>query len=231
MSNFVWIVPSEKLSSLGSGGISPTYIIPHGQINGHEGHLRGSRLWIVLRGTEDRCIAVVYIKRVERFREGYYANDVLVSCDTTTSFRLSSSYEKAKPYTLSDFKDKSMGTHEAPEGAVGKLKGLISKTVQVQLVVPTDATLKRVKFEVIPKRGKGLAKAALSQITQALPLDQIWASGTGDKLGPFGNFASRLLSLHGYDASQAISFFKANDPPSRYWRRQQAMSRSQRRSI
>lgn len=212
MSDFVWIVPSERLSSLGNGGISPNYIIPRGQMNGQEGRLRGSRLWIVLRGTEDRCIAVAYIKRVERFREGYYANDFLVSCDATASFRLSSSFEDAKPYALSDFRDQGIGTHEAPEGAVGKLKGFVSKTVQVKLAVPADATLKRVNFDVLPKRGKGLAKAALSQITQALPLDQIWASGTGDKLGPFGNFASRLLSLHGYDASQAASFLKVSDP-------------------
>lgn len=214
MSDFVWIVPSERLSSLGNGGISPNYIIPHGQMNGQEGRLRGSRLWIVLRGTEDRCIAVASIKRVERFREGYYENDFLVSCDTTMSFRITSSFEDAKPYALFNFRDQGIGTYEAPVEAVSKLKELVSKTVQVKLIVPADTTLKRVNFDVLPKRGKRLAKAALSQITQALPLDHVWASGTRDKLGPFGNFASRLLSLHGYDASQATSFLKANDPVS-----------------
>jgi hypothetical protein len=214
MSDFVWIVPSERQSSLGNGGISPSYIIPHGQMNGQEGRLRGSRLWIILRGAEDRCIAVASIKMVERFREDYYANDFLVSCDTTASFRLSSSFEDAKPYTLSDFRDQAVGTYAAPEGVVGKLKDLVSKTVQVKLSAPTDTTLKRVKFAVLPKRGKGLAKAALSQITQALSLDQVWASGTGDKLGPFSNFASRLLFLHGHDAAQAAPFLKTSDPVS-----------------
>lgn len=214
MSDFVWIVPSERLSSLGNGGISPNYIIPQGQMNGQERRLRGSRLWIVLRGAEDRCIAVASIKKVERFREGYYANDFLVSCDTTMSFRLSSSFEDVKSYALSDFRDQGLGTHRVPEGAVDMLKGVVSKTVQVKLAAPAEAVLKRVKFDALPKRGKGLAKAALSQITQALPLDQIWASGTGDKLGPFGNFAARLLSLHGYDALQATSFLKASDPVS-----------------
>lgn len=212
MSNFVWIVPSERQSSLGNGGISPSYIIPHGQMNGQEGRLRGGRLWIVLRGAEDRCIATASIKKVERFREGYYANDFLVFCDTAISFRLSSSFEDAKPYALLDFQNLAVGAHSIPDRAVEKLKGFISKTVQIKLAAPVDAALKHVKFDVLPKKGKGLARAALSQITQTLPLDQIWASGTGDKLGPFSNFASRLLTLHGHDTSQATPFLKARDP-------------------
>ncbi len=214
MSDIVWIVPLERLSSLGKNGISSSYIIPHGQMNGQEGGLCRKRLWIVLRGAEDRCVAVAFIKGVERFREGYHQNDFLVSCDTTMSFRTSTSFEDAKPYALDDFRDKGLGIHEAPEKAVIKLKSAISKTVQVKLAAPADATLKRTNFDVLPKGSKRLAKAALSQITQALPLDQVWASGTGDKLGPFSNFAARLLSLHGCDTRQASSFLKANDPLS-----------------
>ena len=165
-----------------------------------------------MRGAEDRCIAVVFIKRVEKFSEGYYANDFLVSCSTTASFRLTSSFEDARPYSISDFRDQGLGTHGAPEVASGKLKGFVSKAFQIKLTSPSDAVLKRLTFDILPKRGKGLARAALSQITQALPLDQIWASGTGDKLGPFGNFAARLLSLHGYDPSQATTFLKTSDP-------------------
>jgi hypothetical protein len=214
MSDFVWIVPSEKQSSLGNGGISPSYIIPHGQMNGQEGRLRGGRLWFVLRGTEDRCIAVASIKKVERFREGYYANDFLVFCDITASFRITSSFDEARPYALPDFRDQPAGLHAAAAGAVERLKGFVSKAVHVKLAAPAaaDATLRRVKLEILPKKGKGLARAALSQVTQALPLDQIWASGAGDKFGPFSNFASRLLFLHGHDAAQTASFLRTNDP-------------------
>lgn len=214
MSDFVWIVPLERLPSLGKNGISSSYIIPHGQMNGQEGRLSRERLWIVLRGPEDRCVAVASIKGVERFREGYHENDFLVSCDTALSFRVSASFEEARAYALDDFRDQGPGIHGAPEEAVNKLKGAVSKTVQVKFAAPADTNLKRANFDVLPKGGKRLAKAALSQITQALPLDQVWASGTGDKLGPFSNFAARLLSLHGYDARQAYSFLKANDPVS-----------------
>jgi len=214
MFDFIWIVPSERQSSLGNGGISPSYIIPHGQMNGQESRLRGNRLWIVLRGVEDRCIAVASIKMVERFREGYYANDFLVSCDTTASFRLSSSFEEAKPYAISDFRDQGVGMHGASEEIARKLKGIVNNAVQVKLAAPADFPLKRVKFDVLPKKGKGLTRAALSQMTQTFPLDQVWASGIGDKLGPFSNFASRLLSLHGHNASQATPFLKAADPVS-----------------
>lgn len=212
MSDFVWIVPSERLSSLGSNGISSNYIIPHGQMNAQEGRLCRKRLWIVLRGGEDRCVAVASIKAVERFREGYHESDFLVSCDTTMSFRISTSFEGARSYGLDDFRDHGLGIHEAPEKAVNKLKGAVSRTVQVKLVPPAETALKRANFDALPKGRTGLAKAALSQITQALPLDQVWASGIGDKLGPFSNFASRLLTLHGYDAKEAASFLKANDP-------------------
>lgn len=214
MLDFVWIVPSERLPSLGKNGISSSYIIPQGQMNGQEGRLSGRRLWIILRGAEDRCVAVASIKGVERFREGYHENDFLLLCDTTKSFRVSSSFEDAKPFALHDFRDQGMGMHGAPEKAVNKLKGAVSKTVQVKLAAPADAALKRVHFDALPKGGKRLAKAALSQITQGFSLDQVWASGTGDKLGPFSNFASRLLSMHGYDVRQASSLLKANDPVS-----------------
>lgn len=212
MSDFIWIIPSERQSSLGNGGISPNYIIPQGQMNGQEQRLRGSRLWIVLRGGEDRCIAVASIKRVERFHEGYYAGDFLISCDMTTSFRLSSSFEGAKLYTLSDFRDLDLGIHRALRGSADKLRELVLKTVQIKLATPTDASLKRIKFDVLPKNSKGLAKAAISLITQELPLDQIWASGTGEKLGPIANFACRLLALHNYDISQVVAFLKVSDP-------------------
>jgi hypothetical protein len=214
MSDFVWIVPSERLSSLGNNGISSSYIIPQGQMNGQESRLCGKRLWIVLRGTEDRCVAVASIKGVERFREGYHENDFLVSCDTTASFRISTSFENARPYALHDFRDQGLGMHDAPEKAVNRLKGAVSKTVQVKLAAPADATLKRANFDALPKGGERLAKAALSQITQALPLDQVWASGTGDKFGPFSNFASQLLFLNGFDARQVSPFLKVNDPVS-----------------
>jgi hypothetical protein len=212
MSNFVWIIPSERLASLGNGGISPSYIIPLGQMNGHEGRLRGSRLWILLRGADDRCIAVATIKRVERFRDDYYANDFLVSCDTTASFRLSSTFEDAKPFSVSDFREHGLGTHLASSGAAEKLKVLVSRSVQIKLASPSDATLTGVRIDLPSKNVQRLAKFALSQVTQALPLDRVWASGTGEKRGPFSNFASRLLSLRGYDALQASSFLKANDP-------------------
>lgn len=44
MSDFVWIVPAERLSSLGDGGISPNYIIPQGQMHSQEKLLSGNRL-------------------------------------------------------------------------------------------------------------------------------------------------------------------------------------------
>lgn len=214
MSDFVWIIPAEKLSSLKSGGISANYIIPKGQMHGQEKRLGTKRLWIVLRNIEDRCIALVKIKQVEKFNEGYYINDFLISCDTTVSFRLSSSFEGAKPYSISDFQNFEIGVHQINKDSSDKLSDKITANVQVKLARPAEAALKRVTFNITPRKGLGLAKAALSQITQTFPLDQIWASGIGAKLGPFGNFTSQLLYMHGYESLDAVGFLKENDPTS-----------------
>jgi len=212
MSDFVWIIPAEKQLSLGEGGVSPNYIIPQGQMHGEERNLRGNRLWIILRGLEDRCIAVINVKKVEKFSEGYYANDFLISCDMAASFRLSSTFEEAKPYSLSDFQSQGPGILQIAEGSMNRLKSLVARTIQVKFTAPTDAILKRVKFDALFIKGEGLAKAALSQIVQAFPLDRIWAIGTGAKLGPFGNFASHLLTLHEYDSSVVTDFLRKVDP-------------------
>ncbi len=177
-----------------------------------ERSLRGKRLWIILRGVEDRCIAVVSVKKVEKFSEGYHADDFLISCDTAASFRLSSTFEEARPYSLSDFQSQGTGILQIAEDSISRLKNLVSKTIQVKLAEPTNAILKRVKFDTLSKKGEGLAKAALSQIVQAFPLDRIWDTGTGARLGPFGNFAAHLLALHEFDSSVVTDFLRKGDP-------------------
>jgi len=212
MLEFVWIISSEKLASLGKRGISPSYIVPHGQMNGQEGFLRGSRLWFILRGNEDRCLATASIKMVEKFREGYNAEDYVLSCDTSASFRISATFDNATSYTTSDFRHLAIGIHRASQSATDNLRTCVSRAVQVKLAPASDAALRSVKIDNLPTKGKGRARAAIYLITQNFCLDEIWASGTGEKLGPFSNFASRLLSLHGHDAAQISDFLKKSDP-------------------
>lgn len=183
-------------------------------MHGEERNLQGKRLWIILRGFDDRCVAAVTVKKVEKFSEGYHTDDFLISCDTTASFRLSSTFEEAKPYSLSDFQSQDTGILQIAEVSINKLKCLVAKTIQVKLADPTYAILKRVKFDTLSKKGKGLAKAALSQIVQTLPLDRIWVTGTAAKLGPFSNFAAHLLTLHEYDPSIVTDFLRKGDPVS-----------------
>lgn len=212
MADFIWIIAAERQASLGRGGISPNYIIPQGLMNGREKLLIGNILWIILRGGEDRCIAMAVIKRVEKFSEGYYSGDFLVSCETTKSIRLCSSFEAARPYELSTFRSLEIGVHEITHAQANSLKALVSQTIQVKLAPPPDSALKVVKLNSLPRKGEGLLRGALSQIAQTFTLDQIWAAGTGTKLGPFGNFTSRLLFLHGFDPSTSTDFLRNNEP-------------------
>ena len=213
MVDFVWVITSDKQSALGQGGVSASYIVPQQQMNSNEKKLRGSRVWMVLRGQEDRCLGVITTKRIERFSEGYHTGDFLITCDLNASMRLSAGFETAKPYAITDTQKLSIGINRISDDIADKLKALISNTVQVKLAAPSDAFLATVKFDSMPKKGVGIAKMALSQIIQKYALDQIWASGTGAKLGPFGNFAARLLSIHGQESAvEIVNFLKDNDP-------------------
>lgn len=212
MLDFVWIISSEKLASLGKRGFSPSYIIPHGQMNGQEGFLPGCRLWFILRGNEDRCLALASVKMVEEFREGYHAEDFVITCDTAASFRISATFENASSYATSDFRHLAIGIHRAPQGTSESLRKCVSKAVQVKLATANETALKSIKIDNLPTKGSGRATAAISLITQNFCLDEVWASGTGEKLGPFSNFASRLLSLHGHSVAQISDFLKKSDP-------------------
>jgi len=212
MSEFVWIIPVERLSALGSGGVSPRYVVPSGQMHGQEYQLRERRLWIVLRGLDNRCIATMIVKNVERFSEGYYESDFLISCDTMRSFRLASDFDSAANFKMDGVSDLGFGVHSIPSAMVSSLKQQIVSGIQTKLIAPSEAAINQLRFQSDFISGSGLARAALSTITQSLSLDKVWASGRGVNYGPFSQFAIQLLLRHGHGDSVIADFLLRNDP-------------------
>src|SRR5688572_9803899 len=100
MTDFAWIILLNKAPTAGNGGISSNYIIPKNHAPSDLSSLKNGRIWIVVRGQYDRCIALVIPKRVERFSEGYYEGDFLVTTDLKKSLRFTRSYDTGRPYQI-----------------------------------------------------------------------------------------------------------------------------------
>jgi hypothetical protein len=193
MPDFIWIIPTEKQSSLGVGGISPTYIIPQAEMRSLEYSLAGQLMWIVLRGQQDRYVAAITVKLIEKFNEGYYSGDFLIHSDLHRSIKLSRSYEDAKHYSTSALKSFSLGISEIEEVDAEWMKNTVSSKIEVKLAQPNVELLKDINLDVLPTQEDLQAKTSISLIVQKFSLDQLWSSGRGTKLNPVGNFAESIL--------------------------------------
>ena len=98
MSDLVWVVGVDKGPSFGSSGVSGSYIVSRNEVDFAPESLAGRRLWVVLRGYEDRLLLLVKIKKVERIIDGYYSGDYWISPEMTGSLKLVSDFAGATKY-------------------------------------------------------------------------------------------------------------------------------------
>lgn len=213
MTDFAWIIPLDKANALGSGGIALNYIIPNNHVSSNLIELKGKKIWIILRGQQDRCIAVVTPKRIERFSEGYYKDDFLITSDSKRSMRLTQNYDSAKSYELKYTQQFSVGLHPLPGQACMALLSVIKSGIQIKLLNPNVGRSTKIKIRPTANKPESTASTALTQINSNFSLDQIWGSGTGHKLTPFANFALHLMNNEGLNFDLAnVSILKEFDP-------------------
>lgn len=192
MADYAWTVSIDRQSSLGVAGISGTYIIPRAEMNGFEPHLAEEKLWIILRGQQDRCIAVLTVTRLERFIEGLNTGDFLIYTDLSQSIRLCSNYSEAQHYVM-PLKDKSnLGLSVLSGEAVDFIKSAISKNVEVKFTTPSG--LPESSSKPLLDNDYEQALFAVTYVVQNMNLNQIWGGATGLKLNPVSNFAKQFLS-------------------------------------
>src|SRR5476651_2328737 len=122
MVDYAWTISVDKQSALGVTGISSSYIIPRAEMKSFDHLLAGKKLWVTLRGQQDRCIAAITVKRMERFLEGLNAGDFLIYTDTTKSIRFCSNYEEATPYAIPLQEEKSFGISQLNDHIVEIIK-------------------------------------------------------------------------------------------------------------
>lgn len=212
MFNYVWIIPLDKESALGKGGISSSYIIPQNHLRDLPNNLRGANVWIVIRGSLDRCVAIVTPKRIERFIEGYYNGDFMVTSNLSKSLRLTQDYDGARGNEIEFTSQFGLGINEITESFSKELFSLIERGIQVKLLAPPIAQLSKIKLPNFAKKPETFILAALASITLTFPLDQMWGAGIGQSLKPISNFALQLLKINNREFSQEMDFLQVNDP-------------------
>lgn len=216
MADLTWILDSEKASYFGNSGISSGYILPKNDVGPEPKVLAGIRLWIILRGHEDRLFQLVKIKKVERIIDGYYSGDYLVSSEITESVKLVLGYTDTAKYSTSGTRSLKLGITEISPDLSESFAALVKSSVQTKLLSPDKISLAKIDFQLLPHNSYRLAQSALRAVVSHLTLEQVWASGSGDKLGAFSNFAYALL----YEKtgikppSSLVDALKAFDPIS-----------------
>lgn len=194
MSDLVWILDGEKGSFFGNSGVSGSYILSKNEVDFEPESIAGRRLWVVLRGDEDRLLLLVQVKKVERVIDGYYSGDYLISPEMMSSIKLASDYMRAARYATMSTRASRIGVSELSQGSSDALLALVKSSIQTKLLPPNGRLLSKVDFQLRPSNGRRLAQSALRAVVSHLTLEQIWANATGDKLGAFPNYACALLT-------------------------------------
>lgn len=216
MSDLVWVLDSWKDTFFGSTGISGSYIIPKNEVYFEPESLAGRRLWVVLRGKEDRLLLLIKVKKVERIIDGYYSGDYLISPDMTGSFKLVSDYVGAVRYATMYTRASKLGVSELSQESTVALTLLVKGSIQTKLLPPDKYSLSKVDFQLVPSNGRRLVQSAIWAVVSQLTLEQVWANGTGIKLGAFSNYACALLTgkMGTTLSPEIVEDFKAFDPVS-----------------
>lgn len=216
MGDLVWVLDKEKGSSFGSSGVAGSYILPKNDVALESRSLAGRRLWVVLRGHEDRLFLLVKIKKVERITDGYYSGDYLISPAINESVKLVSGFAGAAKYSILGTRYLKLGVSDLPLSISASFCALVKSSVQTRLFPPDKRLLSQIDFPLIPNNNRCLAQSALRSVVSCLTLEQVWAGANGVKLGAFSNYAYALLfEKNGVEPTcEIVQALKAFDPIS-----------------
>lgn len=216
MADLVWVLDGEKGTSFGNSGVAGSYILPRNEVDLEPKILAGRRLWVVLRGQEDRLLLLVKIKKVERIIDGYYSGDYLISPEITESIKLVSGYADAARYSMAATLSSKLGVSELSSEVSDALLALVRGSIQTKLLPPDKRSLSQIDFQLLPSNGHRLAQSALRAVVSHLTLEQVWANGTGDRLSAFSNYACALLTekMGAKPSQDIVGALKAFDPVS-----------------
>lgn len=214
MSDIAWILESDKGVAFGSNGVAGSFILPQGDMHIEPHSIAGKRIWVLLRGHEDRLLMVVKVKKIERIIDGYHKGDYIIGSDLTQSIRLVSGYAEATKYKNELTHGLRKGLQVIESSISDNFCKRIAATIQVKLTAPDQKALSNINLQMLPGSHRMVARNAIRTIVSRLTLDKLWASGTGDKLSPYANFAHALFAntFKGHELAELIRELKTIDP-------------------
>lgn len=112
----------------------------------------------------------------------------------TGSLKLVSDYVGAARYATMSTRSSRLGVSELSQESSYALALLVKSSIQTKLLPPDKCSLSKIDFQLVPSNGRCLAQSALRAVVSHLTLEQVWANGTGDRLGAFSNYACELLA-------------------------------------
>ena len=210
----VWILDQSKGSLFSVNGVSGTFMVPRADFNIEPENIASARMWIILRGGEDRLFKSIRIKKIERIVDGYYTSDFILTADVMQSFAIAKTYPAAASFRLSETEHFKYGVSPIDADMVKVFQRTLSKAIKIKLTPPPDRVLRDIFIDPVPRNSRQLAVAAIKAAVSNFSLDDVWANGLGYKLGPFANFAERLL-INQFSKplnTQTIDFLRSFDP-------------------
>jgi hypothetical protein len=214
MNEYVWVLPSDRVSSISKSGISTQYILPQSDASNFEKDLVSSTVWLIVRGRADRVVAVLHIKRVEQFSDGYLKDNYLITINPTCSFSFTSMNSTDKT-SASDFSNNfKLGLNLLDSGASQRLHIILDSYIQKRIAEPTLKSLKNLRITNSSKSNDRLVRDTIFLLAASFNLQEVWISSQRPNLGPFANFAFCLIkqSLGKERAEECLNLLNQYDP-------------------
>jgi hypothetical protein len=197
MKSYVWTIDSTLAPHLrGSGGVSPSYVMPRALMSESPESIAGARLWVVLRSPRRSFLfGKLHVDVVELFEDGMNAGDFCLTVDLSKSFVCSRKIDVSVD-SFKTFFTSGRGTAllEADEETDARMIDIVERNVTIKLQEFPKALLKKIEDVSIKGDVSSKARALISATTAALCLDELWGSGGKPKMPPFANFAYRWLT-------------------------------------
>lgn len=142
--NYVWSFNESALGAGVKGRFSLEYHLPAAKLKVDPSALVGSRLWLVVaRGDERFLYALLSPATLERYRNGKYKDDLLLTAEPFLSVRFLPRGEPLVPWKLSSFREDDE-IRECGDDELANFRELIKRNRGVGFAPPPRAVLESV---------------------------------------------------------------------------------------
>jgi hypothetical protein len=212
--NYVWSFNGSSLMSGIDAPLSLEYHLPFQKLKVTPEELIDARLWLVLtNGNQQYLFAFVTPISIERYTDGTYKEDYLLSADQYDSVRLMPRTESRDRW-LVNLEASPDGLRICTDGEQSSFEDLIKKNALVSFSDTSDAILK-----TIPRTGfADIVRAVPDQLQRTLRAlafgDAVRSKGFSNSLSVMGGIALEILRKinERFNSQEAIALMASLDP-------------------